>query len=65
MVCCKTSRWGELVEPHIAERVIGQQVGRLEQTYDRYTYLNEKREALATWTRKLRQLVTLRNIAAA
>jgi hypothetical protein len=34
------------VQPHIAERVLGHAQGAIEATYDRHSYINEKRNAL-------------------
>jgi integrase len=41
------SRLGVAV--HIAEKCLNHSLGRLEQTYDRHTYIDERREALNKW----------------
>jgi len=37
------------VSPHIAELVIGHSIGGVVKVYDRYDYVEEKREALTRW----------------
>jgi hypothetical protein len=37
------------VSPHIAELVIGHSIGGIVKVYDRYDYVEEKREALTRW----------------
>lgn len=53
---CRTglSRLG--VPPHIAERVLNHAQERIAGTYDRFEYLDEKREALEKWARYLEGL---------
>ena len=41
----------------IAERVLGHVVGGVRGIYGRYEYLDEKREALDLWTKRLRDIV--------
>jgi len=41
----------------IAERVLGHVVGGGRGIYDRYEYLDEKREALDLWAKRLRDIV--------
>lgn len=45
------------VAPHVAELVIGHQLPALWGTYDKFTYLEEKREALEKWAAHLRGVV--------
>ena len=55
---CRTglSRLG--VSPAVAERVIGHTVGsKVQQTYDRWSFLDEKRAALLKWERHVGRLV--------
>ena len=50
--------------PDIAERVIGHSVGgRLGETYDLYTYRDEKQHALETWTAHLLSIIERANRA--
>ena len=45
------------VPPHIAEKVINHTVSKMEKTYDRYDYLDEKREALERWSERLQRII--------
>lgn len=47
------------VDRDTAERLLAHQVGnRVERTYDRYGYMNEKREALTRWAEYVEKLVS-------
>ena len=37
------------VAPHIAEKCLNHSLNKLDKTYDKHTYLNERREALEKW----------------
>jgi len=41
------------VPPHIAERCLNHSLGRIMETYDTFDYVNERREALNEWARKI------------
>jgi integrase len=45
------------VRPDHAERVVNHKIGGVEGIYDRYTYIDEKRDALARLARLLRQII--------
>jgi integrase len=45
------------VPPHIAEKVINHSDKKIQKTYDRYSYIKEKREALDLWAEKLQRIV--------
>jgi integrase len=45
------------VAPHVAEAVINHVPPKLIRTYDRYSYINEKREALARWESHIKVLL--------
>jgi integrase len=45
------------VAPHVAEAVINHVPPKLIRTYDRYSYVNEKREALERWAGHIRVLL--------
>jgi integrase len=45
------------VQPHVAEAVINHVPPKLIRTYDRYSYINEKREALERWENHIKVLV--------
>jgi len=45
------------VTPHVAEAVINHVPPKLIRTYDRYSYVNEKREALERWAGHIRVLL--------
>lgn len=45
------------IAPHVAEAVLGHVVTGVQKHYDKWTYLNEKREALEAWGRKLQSLI--------
>ena len=45
------------VPPHIAEAVLGHVVTGIQKHYDRWSYLDEKREALEAWARKVESLI--------
>jgi hypothetical protein len=34
---------------HIAEKCLNHSLGKMEQTYDRHTYIDERRDALNKW----------------
>jgi len=44
------------VQPHISERVLGHALGAIEGTYDRHSYLDEKRTALDALARMIDQI---------
>ena len=44
-------------KPHIAEKILNHAVGRIEQTYDRYDYLDEKRLALDKLGREIDKII--------
>lgn len=46
------------VHPWIAERVLNHALGKIEDTYNRHDYLDERRDALARWGAKVEQLET-------
>jgi integrase len=48
---------GQRVGADIAERVLGHVIGGVRGVYDRYTYLDEKREALELWAGRIREIV--------
>jgi integrase len=48
---------GQRVGADIAERVLGHVNGGVRGIYDRYDYLDEKREALELWAARLREIV--------
>ena len=45
------------VAPHVAEAVINHVPPKLIRTYDRYSYINEKREALERWASHIKVLL--------
>ena len=45
------------VPPHVAEAVLGHVVTGVQKHYYKWTYLDEKREALEAWGRKLQSLI--------
>jgi integrase len=45
------------VQPHVAEAVINHVPPKLIRTYDRYSYINEKREALERWENHIKVLI--------
>jgi integrase len=54
----RTRMSGLGVEPHVCERVIAHEVGNaITQTYDRHSYLSEKRVALERWCAALLEIV--------
>lgn len=55
---CRTGLSRLKVEPHIAERVLNHAQERIPGTYDRWEYLDEKREALDKWSAYLKGLAT-------
>lgn len=44
------------VQPHIAERYLNHRLPGINDTYDTYDYLDERRAAMALWCRKLKAL---------
>lgn len=50
---CRTGLARLKVLPHVAERVLNHAQQRIPGTYDRYEYLDEKREALDKWAAHL------------
>jgi len=48
---------GQRVGADIAERVLGHVIGGVRGVYDRYAYLDEKREALQLWAARIRDIV--------
>jgi integrase len=50
---CRTGLARLKVEPHIAERVLNHAQERIPGTYDRHSYLDEKRQALDKWAAHL------------
>lgn len=53
---CRTGLSALKIEPHIAERVLNHIQPGVAGVYDRFAYLNEKREALEKWAKHLEQL---------
>jgi integrase len=53
----RTNLAGLRVDPDTAERVLGHVIGGVRGVYDRYAYLDEKREALDRWAARLRGIV--------
>lgn len=55
----KTMRTGisELTQPHVAEIMLGHKLPGIWQVYDKYTYLDEQREAYEKWWDKLTKIV--------
>lgn len=53
---CRTGLAGLKVAPHIAERVLNHAQEKIAGTYDKYAYLDEKREALEKWAAHLKGL---------
>jgi integrase len=45
------------IDPETAERVLAHVPARLRRTYDRHSYLDEKRAALEAWARRLQSIV--------
>ena len=45
------------VPKHVRERVLNHSLGRLDQSYDLYEYLAEKRAALIRWSERLQVIV--------
>jgi integrase len=45
------------IDPEVAERVLAHVPARLRRTYDRYSYLPEKTQALEAWARRLQSIV--------
>lgn len=45
------------IEPHIAERCLNHSLGKIEATYNRHDYMDERREALERWSQHV-QVVT-------
>lgn len=54
---CRTGLSQLKVEPHIAERILNHAQGKITETYDRFEYLSEKREALEKWASHLQGIV--------
>ncbi len=48
---------GHRVGADIAERVLGHVIGGVRGIYDRYAYLDEKREALELWAARIGEIV--------
>jgi integrase len=46
------------IPQHVAERIIAHTQSELSQTYDLYSFLEEKRHGLALWESRLREIVT-------
>jgi integrase len=46
------------IEEHVAERVLAHIEGGVKRTYNRYAYLDEKRDALMRWEARLREIRT-------
>jgi integrase len=47
------------IQSHVVQRVAGHSVGnRVQQTYNRYEYLKEKREALEDWADEIQKLIS-------
>ena len=53
----RTSLSALRVQPHIAEAVLGHVITGVQKHYDTWTYLDEKREALEAWARKMQSLI--------
>jgi integrase len=53
----RTNLAGLRVDPDTAERVLGHVIGGVRGVYDRYAYLDEKRDALDRWAARLRSIV--------
>ena len=49
---------GQKIGPDIAERVLGHVIGGVRGIYDRYEYLDEKREALDLWAARIDEIVS-------
>lgn len=47
----------DIAAPHIAEIMLGHTLPKIWQTYDRYDYMEEQREAYLKWSEKLMRLV--------
>jgi integrase len=62
---CRTGLSALKVKPHIGERVLNHAQGKVEGAYDRYAYLDEKREALEKWAQHLSTLRADKAAAAA
>jgi integrase len=45
------------VAPDTAERVLGHVIGGIRGVYDRYAYLDEKRDALERWAHRLKAII--------
>jgi integrase len=54
---CRTNLSRLKVEPHIAERVLNHVQPGVAGVYDRFEYIDQKREALTRWAEHLRSLV--------
>jgi integrase len=52
----RTNLAGLRVNPDTAERVLGHVIGGVRGVYDRYAYLEEKRDALDRWAARLRSI---------
>lgn len=51
------------ISPHIKARITAHSVGdSVQQTYDRYEYLDEKREAMEIWSAEVQRLIDISNI---
>ncbi len=46
------------IPPHIAEKCLNHSLGHIEQTYNKYSYLDERREALELWDRRIQELIS-------
>ena len=54
---CRTSLPRLGVSPFIAKLTIGHKIPGIDQVYDRYSYMPEKREALVKWDEFIQGLV--------
>jgi integrase len=53
----RTGLAGIKVDPDVAERTIGHVIGGVRGVYDRHAYLDEKRDALERWARRIGDIV--------
>lgn len=51
------TNWSSLTRPDVAEMMLGHSVSNIRDVYDKYEYLDEKREAYETWWERLRTIV--------
>ncbi|EDV1703625.1 integrase, partial [Salmonella enterica subsp. enterica] len=51
------TNFSELTEPHIAEMMLGHKLPGVWSVYDKYTYIEEMREAYSKWWARLMSII--------